>query len=131
MLNNLEDIKLEIRNLFASKYIEEAPSRMIGTIWADLYLYFKKNGFEFIVELSCVNTMMGYDVVLYIHYPERTWDIKLNYPDLLNKNPSSIFEDAFNLRTFLDAVTNPKLWPLCIHIPWAQVIVSHMLKNHE
>jgi hypothetical protein len=132
MLNNrlgrgqLEDIKLEIRNLFASKYIEEVPSKMNCTIWADLYLSFQKNGFEFLVELTSVNTMMGYEIALYINYPERAWNIKLNYPDLLDRNSPSFFK-VFNLVAFLDAVTNPKLWPLCIHIPWAQVIVSHML----
>jgi hypothetical protein len=38
----------------------------------------------------------------------------------------SIWEDP-DFSVFLDAVTRPELWPLCIHIPWAEELVSHML----
>jgi hypothetical protein len=134
----IEHAMEEFRKFFASRYIEEAFSSFELTIWKDMYLCFRRLPFEFLVKLMPVNTFVGYESMVTITYlpakaekgyPSVPWNVELTYPSLWNDNPDSPLKDANNLGAFLDAVNNPKLWPLCIHIPWAQELVSHMLKN--
>ena len=114
-------IKALYRDIFGSRSIRELKGSMESTLFRDSYLYFDKSEFKFKVEL--VNTTVGYESCVVIEYKD--WQENLHYPAFMLGPTSPELDRDF--LTFLDAVADPRLWPLCLGIDWAQKIASRIL----
>jgi hypothetical protein len=117
-----------IRKFFASKNIYELTVSKIGE-YQYLYfhkssLYFQKGSLFFDIRLiPLTNDQTGYWVEILIDH-NGSQIAGIVYP---GANDSPLTDP--DLALFLDALSDPKLLPLCLGIDWAQVLVSHMLSK--
>jgi hypothetical protein len=102
-------------NLF-SKYLDSVPTRPDRK---DMVYVYERNGFGFQVHLiSSVSNNFGYV------------DVRIFYPGfIIIRHRSHYPPDDKELEYFLQAVNNPKLWPLCIEISWARPFAERFLTN--
>ena len=108
------------RDIFCSKgfkepfYSASMPDRSSDVLHC--WVFFKNDFVIYFPELS--GSFIRGLPFLYIHYKNK-----------LAAKPYSHEIKLEEMHTFLEALSDPMLLPLCIHIPWAKKLVSELIKG--